>query len=119
MLKTKSLQRKKSKKDGIRICIMRRIKPSYDFDFWTPKISPSERLLKDYIINKKISWSQFKPKFLKQLNRNKKYLQFNSSLCQDSDITLLCWEKSPQKCHRRLVVEECQKINPKLKVVIK
>jgi len=35
------------------------------------------------------------------------------------DITLLCLEDAPDECHRRLLAEECKKINPKLEVEIK
>ncbi len=119
MLKTKSLQLKKNKNDGIRICVMRRIKSSYDFDLWFSKVAPSERLLRQYIIKKEISWKEFKPKFLRSLKRSRKYIKFLINLAEDQDVTLLCWEKSPKQCHRRLVAEECKKINYKLKVIIK
>lgn len=119
MLTTKSLEVKRSKKDGIRICVMRRIRPEYDFDLWYPKVAPSERLLRKYVIKKEIGWQEFKPKFLRFLKRNSRYIKFLVKLAQEQNVTLLCWEKSPKQCHRRLVAEECKKINPKLKVVIK
>ncbi|HUV47208.1 MAG TPA: DUF488 domain-containing protein [Candidatus Bathyarchaeia archaeon] len=119
MLKTKSLQQEKTKLDGLRICIMRRIRPEYDFDCWFPRVSPPEILLKKYIIRKEIKWPEFKLKFLRFLERHCKYTKALVRFAEERNITLLCWEKSPKKCHRKLVAEACRKINPKLKVVIK
>lgn len=117
---TKSLQKRKSNADGLRVCIMRRINKEYDFDIWLPRLAPSENLLKRYVKNKKISWREFKNKFNKQvIKRNRKFIKYVSTLSQMSKITLLCWEKKPDKCHRRLVAEECRKINPRLKVIFR
>lgn len=120
-LYTKSIQKMKSKKDGIRICIMRRPGKFNDqhFDIWMPVLAPSHKLL-DNIHKGNINWKQYVKRFEKQvLKKQKKYINFICNWAQKTDITLLCWEKSPKKCHRRLVAEECKKINPKLKVKIK
>ncbi len=36
----------------------------------------------------------------------------------NEDITLLCKEDTPEKCHRRLLAEECKILIPKLEVRI-
>lgn len=95
---------------------MRRIKPEYDFDLWLPKLAPPETLLKTYIINEKIAWKEFKKRFLNVLKRKKKYLKLIASLAEKENVTLLCWEKSANRCHRKLLAKECKKINQKLKV---
>jgi uncharacterized protein YeaO (DUF488 family) len=116
LLQSKSIQAKKTSRDGIRVCVMRRVKPEYDFDLWLPHVAPSERLLQKYVIDQKITWEQFKPRFLRQLKKNKKYLDLLIELSKTYTVTLLCWEETPEYCHRRLVVEECLKISPSIKI---
>ena len=111
-IKNKSINYKKNRADGLRICVMRHIKPKYDFDLWIPALAPKEKLLKDYVINKKISWEEFCKKFKKQtLTKNKILLKIILDLSKTMRITLLCGEKSYKKCHRRLIVDEIRKIN--------
>ena len=118
MLKTKSIQSKSTKTDGIRICIMRRIKPEYKFDIWIQPLSPSTELLKSYH-DKKIDWEQFEIKFTKQvLDKQEKYLKILLDIATTNTTTILCWEKTPGKCHRRLVAQRLKKINPKLEAKI-
>jgi len=118
---TKSIQEKKKKRDEIRICVMRRPGKynDKDFDIWMPVLAPSHKLLDD-IHTKKITWEQYVKRFTKEVLIGQKcFLKILSEIALKHDITVLCWEKSPKKCHRRLVAEECKKINPELKVIIK
>ncbi|PIS08767.1 hypothetical protein COT75_04770 [Candidatus Beckwithbacteria bacterium CG10_big_fil_rev_8_21_14_0_10_34_10] len=116
---TKSIQFKKEKKDGIRICIMRRPGDFEDFDIWMPVLAPSHKLLNDSH-SKKINWLQYKNRFKKEVILNKReYLNVLIDIALKKDVTILCWEKTPVKCHRRLVAEACQKINPQLNTLIK
>jgi uncharacterized protein YeaO (DUF488 family) len=71
MIKTRSIQLKKEKNDGIRICIMRRIKPSFKFDIWIKELSPTTKLLKDYH-NKRLDWDKFEKEYKKQILKSKK-----------------------------------------------
>lgn len=110
-INNKSVHVKKNKKDGMRICVMRRIRPEYDFDLWIPKLAPQEKLLKDYVISKKISWQDFSKKYKRQtLSKNKKLLKMLLILSKKSRITLLCSEKSYKKCHRKLIMDELKVI---------
>ncbi len=116
---TKSIQEKAKKADGIRICIMRRIKPEFEFDIWMPVLAPSTKLLKEYH-DKKINWNQFEEKFKKEvLTKQTKYLKILMDVAEKETITLLCWEETPEKCHRRLVAEKLKKMNPTTKVFLK
>lgn len=118
MLRTKSLQMRKTVKDGLRVCIMRRIKPEYQFDVWFPVLAPSEILLKRYVIDKKIGWEEFRPLFLKQLGKKKSILALLADLSKHRLVTLLCWEVTPEFCHRRLIAEEIKKMYPRVDVEI-
>lgn len=116
MIKTKSIQIKPEKADGIRICIMRRVKPEFVFDLWMPPLSPSTELLKEYH-DEKIDWNGYENRFKKEvLDTQKIYLTMLLDLSKKQTITLLCWEETSEKCHRRLVVEKLQAMEPTLKV---
>lgn len=109
---TKSIQLHPSSKDSIRICVMRRIRPEFKFDLWIPKLAPGEKLLKDYVINKKISWTTFKHKYMADvIKKNTPLLKTLAYLSLQKKITLLCWEKSANRCHRILLAQACKNIN--------
>jgi len=116
ILQTKSFQAKKSRTDGIRICVMRRPALEFEFDLWLPHVAPSEELLQQYVIDKTMSWNEFQPKFLKELKKNKKYLELIIELTQNHSVTLLCWENTADSCHRSLLARECKKINKNLEI---
>ncbi len=116
---TKSIQRRKSKKDGFRICIMRRPASDLNYDLWMPVLAPSHKLLTDYH-KKKVDWKIFCTIFDNEvIGKNNSYLSLLITLASRHDVTILCWEDTPEFCHRRLVAEACLKSNPTLKVIIK
>ncbi len=106
MLKTKSIQKRAFQTDGIRICTMRRIKPEFVFDIWIPLLSPSTQLLESYHANT-VSWEEFENLLHKELfPKQDAILTMIADLSNKTTVTLLCWEKTPEKCHRRLLAEE-------------
>lgn len=116
---TKSVQKKALKSDGIRICIMRRIKPEFKFDMWLPSLSPSTKLLAAYQ-SKEISWPVFEKKLKKELlPKQKKYFEMIIGLSKKNNVTLLCWEDSPEKCHRNIIAQEIKKLSPRTSVLYK
>lgn len=116
MIKTKSIQAKPEKGDGIRICIMRRVKPEFSFDMWLPPLSPSTELLKEYH-DEVIDWDGYEKLFTKEvLDTQTTSLTILLDLSKKHTITLLCWEETPEKCHRRLVVEKLLAMDPTLEV---
>lgn len=118
-LYTKSIQRKRTKHDGIRICIMRRPDSNADYDIWMPTLAPSHELLNAYHRGE-VNWDQFVVRFTKEVpKRNKKFVELLADMASKRDVTILCWEETPEMCHRRLVAEACQEVNPRLSVVLK
>lgn len=110
-IKTKSIQEKKSKTDGIRICVMRRIRPDYNFDLWIPSLAPSEILLKKYVIDKTMSWNTFSQLYTRQvLQKQKQLINTLIYLSKRFRVTLLCQEKSATRCHRSLLLTECKRL---------
>ena len=105
MLYTKSIQAQKESTDGIRISIMR--KPRGDYDMLIPALAPSEFLLNSYHENK-INWNEYEHEYLLEMHNNpdvKRILKFIIDAANFTDITLLCWEETPDQCHRRLILE--------------
>jgi len=70
-------------------------------------LAPTKDLLKRYR-SKEISWGIFEELYLKQIRSSK---VLNSLKPSDfNNACLLCSENSPEKCHRRLLAEEMQKL---------
>lgn len=115
MLFTKSIQDEKSEKDGIRICIMRRIKPEFEFDIWMPNLAPSTKLLKKYH-DEKIDWKGFEKNFKKEMSSQQIYFEIVKEIVEKNNATILCWEPKDENCHRLIVAENLKELNPKFKI---
>ena len=109
MIRTKSIYAAKEKSDGIRILITRHyprgIRKEH-FNEWCRDLSPSASLLKWYR-NDGMSWNDFMVRFKMELN-NSKSLETIDRLHTESmhsDITLLCYERNEEPCHRHLLRE--------------
>jgi uncharacterized protein YeaO (DUF488 family) len=117
-LYTKSIQAKPYKKDGIRICIMRRPNSDAIYDVLMPVLAPSHELLTD-IHTKKIDKPEYNRRFHKEvIVGQKRFVKFLANIALYNEVTILCWELVPDNCHRKLVAEACQIVEPKLKVVL-
>ena len=119
-LKTKSIQKKRSAKDGLRICVMRRPGEFDDWDMWIPKLSPSNELLNQYVYEG-LSWEDMQRKFHTQvIKKQTRLLEWLIETAQNQDVTLLCFEETADKCHRKLIAEYCKsQSNGTLKIVLK
>ena len=107
MIRTKSISDPKEKDDGRRILITRhypRFCKKLDYDEWDRKLAPTKDLLKKYR-NGGLSWKQFTSKFLKELKtpEAKEDIQRVSELGKKANVTLLCYEKEGENCHRQIV----------------
>lgn len=112
-LRTKSIQKRALKEDGIRVCIMRRPGENVDWDLWLPKLSPSNELLNAYKYEG-LSWEDFKKKFNQQvIKKQRKMIELVAAMAEKNEVTLLCWEKEPDHCHRSLIENECRKLMSK------
>lgn len=118
-LYTKSIQAEPALEDGIRICIMRRPNADAQYDVLMPVLAPSHQLLTD-IHTKVID----KPEYNRRFNEEvvvgqRRFIEFLAKIAAVQDVTILCWEEVPDKCHRKLVAEACQAIDPNLKIVLR
>jgi len=107
MIKTKSILSPSSKEDGTRICVMRYIKPFYKYDEWLLDLAPSEYLLNSYR-QYNITWEDYIPSYIEEMKKPNKERLIDSLRERSNNgevITLLCWEKCDDQCHRRLLKE--------------
>jgi uncharacterized protein YeaO (DUF488 family) len=108
-LKTKSIYDEKVKSDGVRILVTRfyprGIKRTH-FDLWFRNASPEAALLKKYKTGA-LNWREFSKRFKEQLRaslESKKAVQDLIELLREGKtVTLLCYEREGQNCHRYLL----------------
>ncbi len=106
-VETKSIYDKKSRSDGIRILVTRYyprgVKKNH-FDFWMRDASPEPKLLKEYRSGS-ISWGEFSKEFRTQMrsSNGKEAIRKLVELAMKGKITLLCYEKEGEICHRHIV----------------
>lgn len=108
VIRTKSIYKPKEDSDGTRILITRyypRGVRKDHFDEWVRELAPSAELLKGYkegIINQE----QFTTQFFSQIHssiESLEALQSISEMARQTNVTLLCYEREGEFCHRHLV----------------
>ncbi|MCL2369065.1 MAG: DUF488 domain-containing protein [Alphaproteobacteria bacterium] len=81
---------------------------------YMPELSPTKELLNAYK-NGEIDWAGYEQVFNNLMGeRQIEKLLANQNL---QDVCFLCSEKSPDKCHRRLVAEYLQKHFPDIQII--
>jgi uncharacterized protein YeaO (DUF488 family) len=117
-LYTKSAQVEKSDADGIRICIMRRPDANLVWDIWMPTLAPSCELLDAYRAGA-MSWDTYCLRFHDEVIIGMHmYLEILVDMSKKYTVTIICWEDTPERCHRRLVAQACKSMAPDLDVII-
>jgi uncharacterized protein YeaO (DUF488 family) len=109
VIKTKSIyQPSEENDDGIRVLVtrfyLRGIKKD-KFDCWIRELSSSGNLLKNYRQGK-YNWEEFKIAFLSEMRDSKDSLERIQALNAQNEstvITLLCYEREGEHCHRHIV----------------
>lgn len=107
-VKTKSIFEPAERDDGYRILITRyypRGVSKGHIDEWTTTLAPNPELLFAFK-DGKIDWETFKREFIAQLKADEgcqEAILTLNELSKSEDITLLCFEKSGNPCHRHLV----------------
>jgi len=89
------------------------------YDAWWPELAPPPSLIGAYY-KRGLSWEAFKEKFAHYLLSPdaQQCLILLAEISHHADITILCKEKNPERCHRRLVAEACREIEPSLQIII-
>lgn len=111
MIKTKSVYDKPERSDGKRILVMR-IWPrgiSKDkIDVWMKELGTEKNLIKKWKSGK-VNWSDFGREYRKSLRGKEEMLKALAKESQNEDITLLCTDRDPTRCHRSILAEEVRK----------
>ena len=113
MIKTKSIYDKEEDSDGIRILVTRyypRGMRKEKFDRWYRELSPSAKLLKSFK-DGEISQNVFFHYFCRDLRADQKKMKLCGQLAKESvnkNITLLCYEREENICHRYYVKLTCE-----------
>lgn len=114
--------------DGIRISVMSRhtlndgVTPderivSASFHVHFPFLGPSPKLIGDYY-KRNLSWKKFEERYIfeQQQPLQKKCIEWLCRVAASETITLLCIEESCEYCHRRLLAQLMQEVEPRLKI---
>lgn len=77
------------------------------------------KLIGDYY-KRGLPWEEFEFRFREYLAHSdmKEILSKLAGRAKYQTVTILCIESTPERCHRRIVAEECQKMDPTLEVHI-
>lgn len=89
------------------------------YHVWLKKLAPPAKLVGDYY-KRGLAWEDFEKKYLQCINtpETRQMIKHLAETATKDNITLLCGDHPPEKCHRRLLAEECKRIMPELEVII-
>ena len=108
MVKTKSVYHDPiDQDDGVRVLVMRWwprgiSKEKNKIDMWIRELGPSKELLQD-LMSKKIDIPEYEKRYFKEMESQADKIKELANLAGEGTITLLCWEKTDEGCHRRLL----------------
>lgn len=88
------------------------------YDEWQKVLAPAPRLVGAYY-RKELDWEEFAAKYTESLSSGEKsaaVLELAQRALHQT-IIIMCIEASPERCHRRLLAEECKRRMPELTVI--
>ena len=80
---------------------------------YIPDFAPTKELLSDYQ-NKRIDWVGYQKVYMDLIEERKVSSKYN--ITDFDGACFLCSEQSPERCHRRLLVEYFQKKNNNIRI---
>jgi uncharacterized protein YeaO (DUF488 family) len=129
-LKTKSIHAPSDKTDGHRISIMSRhtlndgvtldpLITEESYDKWLKELAPPDTLIGAYY-KRGLPWDKFERQYVEFLRKieTQSAVEQLLDLVKTQNVTLLCVEDTPEYCHRRLLAEECQRLEPNLELTV-
>ncbi len=128
MLRTKCILVPREAEDGLRISVMSRhtlsdgVTPDERitddlFDVHMPTLAPSLTLIREYY-KWRFSRDAFMAQYCNEIYAKEAQLRALAKRALAQDITLLCIEEGTTFCHRRILAEALQKVEPALEVSI-
>lgn len=128
MLQTKSILSPILDSDGSRISVMSRhtlndgttphpLITRDTFSIHLPQLAPSPKLIGDYY-RRSLPWEQFEARYLQEMRTKpaSEFVRFLARVSLKTVVTLLCIEEAADHCHRRLLAEECKRLEPEIKI---
>lgn len=112
MLKLKSLKESREESDGVRILIARSGFPYWlnvktkRWDEWWKELAPSKPLWQDFVVDEKITWNQYRKRFISEIKNNPKAIQTMKILKKSGHydvVTLLYHCRDEKYCHRSII----------------
>lgn len=105
MIKTKCIYEQPSPEDGLRLLIMRKWPRGIaknKVHAWRKEFAPSEELLSAWR-TRKINWDEFEKRYEQEMQEKEEFLKWLAERAEKETITLLCWERKDEYCHRRVL----------------
>lgn len=128
-LYTKCIFAAPSQEDGCRISVMSRHTlndgatsdsriPEASYDEWYRELAPPPKLVGSYY-KRELRWEAFAEKYIAHIRTPSiaERVRVLARRALSEDITLLCVEETPGKCHRRLLAEECKRFEPLITII--
>ncbi len=88
------------------------------FDEWRTEFAPPLKLIGDYYL-RNLPWKEFEERYVNYLRSIYNKVKLFGREALEKDITLLCIEETPERCHRKLLAEARKQIYPDLEVLLK
>ena len=108
----KTIYDEPEKSDGKRILVMtlwpRGVRKE-KVDLWMKELGTPREVIKSWKSGK-IEWSQVVREYNIVLLKNRSLLLDLAKISKESDITLLCSCKDPDRCHRSLLMKELDRV---------
>lgn len=133
MLRTKCIKSPKSDEDGLRISIMSRhtlsdgktpdLEISGDcFDEHWAELAPPLKSVGTWYRSSQTDkdWQLFEEEYRQHLADEFQQIKIRqlADMAMTDNVTVLCVEPTPERCHRRLLAAACQELRPELKIEI-
>ena len=125
---TKCILSEKEVGDGIRISVMSKHTlndgvtadariSNNSYDYHCRELAPSLGLIGDYY-KRGLSWEEFEFRFHEEIKDSSIQIVLKEIATRSlsENITLMCIEKEFQFCHRRILVEECKRLEPRITI---
>lgn len=128
MLRSKCILAPIEVSDGTRASIMSRhtlndgktedLRLAGRWDCWIRTLAPTGKMVGAYYRGE-LEWKDFENLYLEHLRKAvaEEVLSL-ANMAMKGDVTVMCIETSPERCHRRLLVQECSRVVQGLKVEI-
>lgn len=110
-IKVKSIFDKPAKEDGWRIIVSRTCPKLKNKESWMPGLAPSWKLLSDWKV-RRITWEEYEKRYLEEMmgERSRQTIKhLLRAVVNGETITLLCYERNGEHCHRYLLKDILEK----------